>query len=50
KIHIPAYVIAANAFANDAQTQVVDVTNIPNGWQGLDAGPKTLDIFKDIIL
>ncbi len=50
QIHIPVDVIAANAFANDAQTQVVDVTNIPNGWQGLDAGPKTLDIFKDIIL
>ena len=50
QIHLPVDVIAADAFSNDANTQVVDVKNIPNGWQGLDAGPKSLAIFKQIIL
>ena len=50
QILLPVDVVAANAFANDAQTQVVDVTAIPDGWQGLDAGPKSLLAIKDIIL
>ncbi|WP_158728168.1 MULTISPECIES: phosphoglycerate kinase [unclassified Flavobacterium] len=50
QIHIPVDVIAADAFANDAQTQVVDVNNIPDGWQGLDAGPKSLELFKEVIM
>lgn len=50
EIHIPVDVIAANDFANDADTQIIDVDKIPDGWQGLDAGPKTLEIFKEVIL
>ena len=50
QIHIPVDVVAANAFSNDAQTQIVDVTKIPDGWQGLDAGPKSLENFKKVIL
>ena len=50
QIHIPVDVVAANAFSNDAETQVVDVREIPNGWQGLDAGPKSLENFKKIIM
>lgn len=49
KIHLPVDVIAANAFANDAETRIVDVDKIPDGWQGLDAGPRTLEQFKDVI-
>ncbi|MDT0558037.1 phosphoglycerate kinase [Ichthyenterobacterium sp. W332] len=48
-IHLPVDVIAANAFSNDADTQVLDVTEIPEGWQGLDAGPKTLEIFHNVV-
>jgi phosphoglycerate kinase len=48
-IHIPVDVIAADAFSNDANTQVVDVMHIPDGWQGLDAGPKSLEIFDDVV-
>lgn len=29
-------------FAADAQTQIVDVDKIPDGWMGLDIGPKTI--------
>ncbi len=49
-IHIPVDVVAANAFSNDAETQIVDVREIPDGWQGLDAGPKSLENFKTIIM
>ena len=50
QVHIPVDVLAANDFNNDAETQLVDVDKIPSGWQGLDAGPNTLEIFKDVIL
>ena len=50
QIHLPVDVVAADAFSNDANTQVVDVKQIPDGWQGLDAGPKSLEIIKRIIL
>ena len=49
-IHIPVDVVAANAFSNDADTQIVDVREIPDGWQGLDAGPKSLENFKEVIM
>ncbi len=50
QIHIPVDVVAADAFSNDANTQIVDVNEIPDGWQGLDAGPKSLENFKKVIL
>ena len=50
EIHLPVDVVAADAFANDAHTKIVDVSEIPNGWQGLDAGPKSLENFKKVIL
>ncbi|WP_417355956.1 phosphoglycerate kinase [Flavobacterium sp.] len=50
QVHIPVDVIAADGFKNDANTQVTDVTEIPDGWQGLDAGPKSLENFKKVIL
>ena len=50
QIHIPIDVIAADSFSNEAKTQIVDVDKIPSGWQGLDAGPKSLENFKKVIL
>ncbi|WP_421808373.1 phosphoglycerate kinase [Flagellimonas sp.] len=49
-VYLPVDVLAANDFDNNAETQFVDVDKIPDGWQGLDAGPKTLEIFKQVIL
>ena len=49
KIHLPLDVVAADAFDNNANTQIVDVDAIPDGWQGLDSGPKTNIAFANII-
>ncbi|GGC81271.1 phosphoglycerate kinase [Flavobacterium lutivivi] len=49
QIHIPVDVVAANSFSNDAETKIVDVRHIPDGWQGLDAGPKSLENFRKVI-
>lgn len=50
QIHIPVDVVAGDKFSNDANTQVVDVTAIPDGWEGMDAGPKSLEQFRQVIL
>ena len=49
KVHLPVDVIAADAFSNDANTQVVDIYTIPDGWEGVDSGPKTNVAFSFII-
>ncbi|MGB3152886.1 MAG: phosphoglycerate kinase [Maribacter sp.] len=49
-VHIPVDVLAADDFNNNANTKIVDVDKIPDGWQGLDAGPKTLENFKTVVL
>ena len=41
--------VAADDFSNDANTQVVPANAIPEGWEGLDAGPKTRELFADAI-
>ena len=41
--------IAADKFANDANTQVVPAGAIPEGWEGLDAGPETRKSFAKAI-
>ncbi len=50
QVHLPVDVIAADDFNNNANTKIVAVDDIPDGWQGLDAGPKTLELFKEVIL
>lgn len=41
--------LAADSFSNDAQTQICDPMNIPDGWEGLDIGPETRVEFAEII-
>ena len=41
--------IAADDFSNDANTQVCPANDIPDGWEGLDAGPETRKAFADAI-
>lgn len=42
--------VAADAFSNDANTMIVSVKEIPDGWEGLDAGPETRKKFRDAIV
>ena len=42
--------VAADTFSNDANRKVVDIFDIPEGWEGMDASPKSLEIWKEIIL
>ena len=41
--------VVGNKFANDADTQVVDPMSIPEGWEGMDIGPKTRELFANVI-
>ncbi|MBM7704527.1 phosphoglycerate kinase [Metabacillus iocasae] len=47
--YMPVDVVVADDFSNDANTQVVSVDSIPSDWEGLDAGPKTREIYADVI-
>lgn len=42
--------IAADSFSNDAKTMVCPANNIPDGWEGLDAGPETRKLFAAAIV
>lgn len=42
---LPVDVVIADKFAEDANTKVVDIDEIPPSWQALDIGPKTRDLF-----
>lgn len=49
-LFLPVDVVIADKFDNNANTEIVDVNNIKSEWQGLDIGPKTIEVFKSIIL
>ena len=49
QVHIPVDVVAADAFSNDANTQICDIDKIPDGWEGVDAGPKSIAMFDKIV-
>ena len=42
--------VAADSFSNDANRKVVDIYNIPDGWEGMDASEESLENWKEIIL
>ena len=49
KVLFPVDVVVADAFKNDANTQVVDTDKIPAEWMGMDIGPKTRELFSETI-
>lgn len=49
-IHLPEDSIIADKFADDAATQTAKNNEIPDGWMGLDIGPKAIEQFKAVIL
>jgi len=48
-IHLPLDVVCGDEFSNEANTQVSEINNIPDGWEGMDAGPKTIKAFNRVI-
>jgi len=48
-IYIPVDAIVADKFANDANKKECEINAIPDGWMGLDIGPKTEKIYADVI-
>ena len=49
-IYLSVQTVVGNEFSNDSATQTVPADQIPDGWEGMDAGPKSLEIWKDVIL
>jgi len=50
QIHFPVDYVTADKFSKDAQVgYATDEEGIPEGWQGLDAGPKSIEIFKQAV-
>jgi len=49
KLLLPVDTVVADRFANDANIKVVPTNDIPEGWQGLDIGPKTCELFAQAI-
>jgi phosphoglycerate kinase len=43
---LPTDVVVADSFSPDANSQIVDINNIPDGWMGLDIGPDSLKVFQ----
>jgi len=48
-IHLPADSVAADAFSESANTQVISSDAIADGWMGLDVGPMAITTFKKVI-
>jgi triosephosphate isomerase len=48
-LELPVDIVVAKSFSNDAESQIVPATAIPEGWEGLDIGPQTVKKFSDIV-
>ena len=50
KIHLPVDVVAGDSFSNEANQKTFDVMEIPDGWEAMDAGPKSTQQFDELVL
>jgi phosphoglycerate kinase len=50
EVYLPTDVIIADDFSNDANQKVCKVGEIPDDWEGLDAGPETLKNYEDVVM
>ena len=48
-IHLPIDSVNGNRFASDAEVALSDANNVPDGWMGLDIGPKTIELYSSVI-
>ncbi|MER2143560.1 MAG: phosphoglycerate kinase, partial [Eubacteriales bacterium] len=49
KFLLPIDTVIANDFDNPTEIKIVEAGKIPEGWQGLDIGPKTIELFSDAV-
>ena len=49
-VYLPTDVVIADDFNNEAERKVADIREIPEDWQGLDAGSRSREIFNDVLL
>ncbi|HSJ45276.1 MAG TPA: phosphoglycerate kinase [Euzebyales bacterium] len=49
RLHLPVDIVAAAAFEADAEHRTVEADDIPDGWMGLDIGPRTVEAFAGVI-
>lgn len=49
-LHLPLDSTAADSFSEEAQTQTVNTNRIPEGWMGLDIGPRSIQQFQEVLL
>lgn len=50
EVHLPVDAIIADSFSEMANIDTCDIDVIPDGWMGLDAGPKSVELFSDVVL
>ena len=50
QIHLPTDVVAGDQFSNEANQQTFPIDQIPDGWEGMDAGPESLAAFREVVL
>jgi phosphoglycerate kinase len=50
KIYLPGQVVIADAFSETANTGLAPIAVIPDGWQGLDAAPSTIEAWREVIM
>jgi phosphoglycerate kinase len=49
KLVLPVDAVIGDKFDAEANTQVVDVDKVPAGWRIMDIGPKTIELFRDVL-
>ncbi|MEW5831244.1 MAG: phosphoglycerate kinase [Campylobacterota bacterium] len=49
KFYLPVDVVAAEKFAPDAMSRLVSIQEIPSGWMGLDIGPATVRLYRQVL-
>ncbi|RXK47671.1 phosphoglycerate kinase [Aquirufa rosea] len=49
KLYMPVDNVVADDFSNSANQQTVNRGEIPDGWEGLDIGPKSIELFQEVI-
>ena len=50
QIHLPTDVVAGDQFSNEANQQIFPIDQMPDGWEGMDAGPESLAAFREVVL